>query len=314
MLLTIIAVVILFLALLVRSQLKKDKALAEIRSNLVAKHKTDETYVSTVDGNAIGFNFREKRLMLRSGGKDRSYPFSAIAAMQVIENGATLTQTNRGSQLAGAAIGGLALGGVGALIGGMSGSTRTQHNLRSVSIKVTVDDRFEPVHTICFLNVGGNGVEPDGIVAKPARAAAERVHAHLVNAMRQVQQAAARQLPPGAAADGLGKLWDMRQAGALTEDEFQAQKAMLLSAGSTTDALPASEPSGRQWRVILVHPGPHRSKFAKVLMEMVPELSDMNGVKLMGSLPAKILSGVDEERAREVQEALIAVGAEVEIA
>lgn len=44
-----------------------------------------------------------------------------ILSSEIFENGVTITKTARGNQLGGALIGGLALGGVGAIIGGLSG-------------------------------------------------------------------------------------------------------------------------------------------------------------------------------------------------
>src|SRR3954463_9667577 len=95
---------------------------AEQRRDVLSQHYAmDEIYVSTVDGSSIGINFASERVLLGQRAQETEYSFDQIAAVEVQENGATVSTTNRGSQLAGAAIGGLALGGVGALIGGLSG-------------------------------------------------------------------------------------------------------------------------------------------------------------------------------------------------
>ena len=148
----------------------RDQKIATARRNQVsAKHPMDELYVSTVGQVAVGINFADGKIVLGRPGADKVYNFDQIAAVEVVENGATVSQTNRGSQLAGAAIGGLVFGGLGALIGGTSGSTTTRQNVSSILLKVTVDDRYEPVHNIYFLKLGGSGIAPDHALATPAR-------------------------------------------------------------------------------------------------------------------------------------------------
>lgn len=305
-----VAVVVFVIALIANGQ---RTAASDRRNALAARYPTDELYVSIVDGSAVGINFADEKIILGKPGSDGVYGFAQLAAVEVVENGATVSTTNRGSQLAGAAIGGLALGGVGALIGGLSGSRTTRHKIASVVLKVTVDDLHHPVHSITFLKTDGQGVEPDSLVAKPAREAAERVHAHLVNAMRRVQARTAASGKVVASGDRLTKLWDMRQAGALTEAEFENQKRLLLADQQPDGTLLAPEPAGRRYRVILVHPGASRGRFAKTMIAEVPEVLETKVAKLMANLPAVILANVGETRARSVHAALTAAGATVEI-
>ena len=68
----------------------------------------------------------------------------------------TITKTSRSSQLAGAAIGGLLLGGTGAVIGGLSG-TKTSQSSSSLnesskfSLKIIINDLASPVFKILML-------------------------------------------------------------------------------------------------------------------------------------------------------------------
>ena len=292
----------------------KQKDIDAARNELSQHYPTDELYVTNGGKNAIGFNFADQTIVLRAAGTDKVYPFSAVSGVEVIQNGVSITKTNRGSQLVGAAVGGLAFGGVGALIGGLSGSQTTHHQTTNVAIKVTVDDNYHPVYTVPFVDMGAAGVNPNNPRAQPAQEALARVHAHLINGMRRVQQTQAATLPPGAAAGSLGKLFDMRQAGALSEEEFQQQKALILAQGTAAAALPVPEEQrGRRYRVILVHPGPNRWKFGKKVVEVVPEIAQLDIAKLYRSLPAPILWDVGETRARSVQEALRETGATIEI-
>jgi len=183
-----IAIVAVFFSIaLLQAQAKVAREKTDAaKQKVLGKHALDELYVSPVDGTSIGFQFAGQKIVLAGKDFDSEYRFDQIASVEVIENGATLTQTNRGSQLLGAAVGGLALGGVGLLVGGMSASSRSRARLRTVALKVVVDDQVRPVHTICFLRwPDAKGIDPDGVIAKPARTAVERVHGLLVTAMRQ---------------------------------------------------------------------------------------------------------------------------------
>jgi hypothetical protein len=281
---------------------------AEQRRDVLSQHYAmDEVYVSTVDSSAVGINFEAERILLGQRGRETEYSFDQIAAVEVQENGATVSTTNRGSQLAGAAIGGLALGGVGALIGGLSGSRTSHQKVSSIVLNVSVDSTIEPIHKITFLQVSGAGVEADGLVAQPARDAAERVHAHLINAMRRVQErtSSTRALPAAPNLDQLGKLWELRQAGALTEGEYASQKAALLSPPAPALAAPKAVTAGRRYELLLVHPGDRRRSFVKALQTHLPKvLTSKAAQNMYQNLPYPLLRNADERRAFAVRDAL----------
>jgi hypothetical protein len=84
------------------------------------------------------------------------YDFSQIVKAEVIKDGVTIGTTNRGSQAAGAAIGALAFGGIGAILGGLSGPTRSEEKTTRISINIVVDDLEYPNHEIIFFTAPGN--------------------------------------------------------------------------------------------------------------------------------------------------------------
>jgi len=144
-----------------------------------------------------------------------------------VERPLTVTSTNRGSQLLGSAVGGL-LGPLGAVVGGLSGSSRSRGRLRRLTLKIFVDDYAKPVHAISFFRDGSSkGTDPDEPRVRDAREKADRFHAHVLNAMRQAKKQASSG-PPTSSASELRTLWEMKQAGALTEEEFVQQKSHLL--------------------------------------------------------------------------------------
>jgi outer membrane lipoprotein SlyB len=56
-----------------------------------------------------------------------------------------ITSTDRGSQLVGAAIGGIAFGGLGALAGALSGKTNSRNLVNGLALRIITDDGTYPV-------------------------------------------------------------------------------------------------------------------------------------------------------------------------
>lgn len=210
----------------------KAKARADV---LRDKYAADHLYVSPFGGAFIAISFDKAMVVLGDDAFEKEYLFSEIAEVEVIQNGSSITKTNRGSQLAGAAVGGIALGGVGFLLGGLSGSKRTLEKVHLVALRLTVDDRVRPLHTVKFLEVSPPGVDANLSAVKITFEAAETWNAHIINAMRKAQDERQHGLAapaPVAAiasqADEIKKLWDLKTMGALTDAEFEARKAALL--------------------------------------------------------------------------------------
>ncbi|MCY9156205.1 immunity protein [Bacillus haynesii] len=92
-----------------------------------------------------------------------SYPFSQIIESSVSLDNETVSKASRGEQISGAAIGGVLAGGVGAIIGGLSSGSKQVTMVKSITMKITVDDFKNPVHYIDFLPSSGcPGYNPVG--------------------------------------------------------------------------------------------------------------------------------------------------------
>ena len=225
----VIGTVITGLVIGARKISNRDLAVASLKQRIVSKYGINELYVSSEFQSLLGFNFSAHKILLGSLNHEKQYEFSQIAAVEVVENGTSVTQTNRGSQLLGAAVGAVAFGPLGVVIGGLSGKSQSRGRVRGISLKVTVDDSVCPIYMISFLRYSSKkGLDPDSAVASSARQNVDRFHAHLVNAMRESQSRTIVR-PVSSSADELQKLWELKQAGILTADEFGDQKARILS-------------------------------------------------------------------------------------
>lgn len=86
-----------------------------------------------------------------TGSGHRVFPFSDVLSAEIFQDGASVTKTVRSSQLAGVLIGGLVFGGVGAVVGGLSGSRRTHDTTRRIELRLLVNDTATSIHDVCFL-------------------------------------------------------------------------------------------------------------------------------------------------------------------
>jgi hypothetical protein len=168
----------------------------------------------------------------------RPITYKQLIGSEVIEDGQSLTETRRGSQIGGAIVGGVLLGGVGAVIGGLSGKKRTVSEVSRVALRLTIESTSSPVIEIHLLAVK---VRKDSVLYTSAHAQAVEWHGRLTalirRAEREQQQSvqSAPALPPlpapptASVADELQKLADLKTSGVLTDDEFAAEKRRLLA-------------------------------------------------------------------------------------
>lgn len=131
----------------------------------------------------IGFKFASQEFVIGTICEAHVYRFDEMTRCELVRNGVSVISTNRGSQIGGALIGGAILGIPGLLIGGLSGSKSSVENVKSVVLKVHVNDPENPFHEVCFFAAGGQGQKP-GILNQNAIALAERFYGHCLNAMK----------------------------------------------------------------------------------------------------------------------------------
>ena len=219
------------------------------RKNMVSSQKGVSTYsnISTLidvkgrGGIAVDTRNKKVGIVTGAGQLARTVMFSYrdVLSSEIIEDGESVTKTARGSQIGGALIGGLALGGVGAIIGGLSGATKSAEKVSKIALMVTVNDMHSPVHYVMLLD--------DGISYKKSHSAYQKAmgeakvwHGKIQVLIRQAdeedklqeQQDAKNTVavtPQPSLTDELEKLGELRDKGILTEEEFISQKAKLLA-------------------------------------------------------------------------------------
>ncbi|MBS3955339.1 MAG: SHOCT domain-containing protein [Methylomicrobium sp.] len=161
----------------------------------------------------------------------RVVSYESLLSSELFEDGSTVTKTVRSSQIGGALIGGVALGGVGAIIGGLSGKTNTSGKVKRIDLRLIVNDTQNPLHDVNFLNFEMNQDSPNYQSAmKTARHWHGLIEVLIKRADMEDREnpATISQTQPISIADELKKLADLRDLGILSVEEFQQQKAKLL--------------------------------------------------------------------------------------
>ena len=139
-----------------------------------------------------------------------------------------------------AVVGGVLAGGVGAIVGGLSGKTKTESRISKIAVKVLIRDIDIPALNITYFDCktlpDHKPVAPDSIYCQNEILMAQ----NFVNTISviieerkrieipksQEQQALANNI---SVADEIKKLANLRDEGILTQEEFEKQKTLLLS-------------------------------------------------------------------------------------
>ena len=177
----------------------------------------------------------------------RAYKFGDLIKSEVTEDGNLTTSTVRSSQIVGAVVGNALIGGVGLLVGGLTGKTRSRNEISKVTIAITVNDTLRPLWVLPLLNEK-KPVPRSGKRAQAVLAAANHAHALLSVLIRQADDLekrrvterlnAVRASPPtqlknnqdrASFAEEFMKLAKLKEKGVLSESEFAEMKASLIA-------------------------------------------------------------------------------------
>lgn len=172
-----------------------------------------------------------------------AYNFSDIIGVELIEDGNTISKKSTSRTIGGALVGGVLTGGVGAIIGGLSGGSTQKNKVSSLSVKIHLRNLNKPSLLIkCFDSMSMTGyasIETDGnlqsSIYKLGKMHADNIK-DLVsviidktdkNSTTTSEEIVAK--PSGSIADELLKMNELKEKGIITEAEFIIQKTKLLS-------------------------------------------------------------------------------------
>lgn len=133
------------------------------------------------DKSQTGISIDEARHKICLSDHTKSNPYRVvnyhdILESEIVEDGYSVTKTARGSQLAGGVIGTVALGGLGMVVGALSGKTITKEKATSIDLRIVIKDTANPIHIVRFLSME---TQKGGLVHRNSMNEAKRWHAIL---------------------------------------------------------------------------------------------------------------------------------------
>jgi len=239
-----VVVIVIGVVMQIRYVKNKKEAMETIVKSL--QDFTPTQQVMGVDGKSgIAVDELRKKVCLITNNDNtvsqRIISYCDILSVELFEDGTSVTKTVRSSQVGGAVVGGLILGGVGAVIGGLSGKTETSGKIKRIDLRLIVNDTKAPLHDITFMDME---YKKDGFLYKLSINQARLWHGIIevlikrADAEEKSQEVGELQteqvLGIPSVADEIKKLLDLRNSGILTADEFQEQKAKLLGTNRPT--------------------------------------------------------------------------------
>ena len=158
-----------------------------------------------------------------------------LLSSEIFQDGETITSSVRSSDIGSALVGGFLFGGAGAVVGGLSGKTKSSNTeiVHKISLRLIVNDTKNPLFEIDFLNTQTNKKDLryqdamqkarhwHGLIEVLIKRADVEDKENTINNVAQGSQ--------GSTADEIKKLAELRDAGVLSDAEFQQQKERLLT-------------------------------------------------------------------------------------
>jgi hypothetical protein len=209
----------------------------------VKEYTIDDFFItnSVYDGNGMVAIDEKRKKLLLFNFDDKSPTHKVIAyadllSVAVVTDGKMIFEKSTMRTIGGTLVGGALMGGAGAVVGGLSGSSTIGEKIGKVSVKFVLRDISEPSFEILFLNM--MPIKPSDAdyykVERALRIATEikDLTSIVIDEIDRSENAKTANIPQqssSSVADELAKLADLKAKGILTEAEFDAQKSKLLN-------------------------------------------------------------------------------------
>lgn len=149
------------------------------------------------------------------------FKFDEIIDYEQIEDGETLTKGGLGS----AVIGGALLGGVGAVVGGVTGKKKSKTVVNQMYIRISLNNKYVKQVTIKLIEAE---VKKNGFTYNLCKDSANKIISLLDYMSNQTQNVINNSNNTSSSADEILKFKNLLDGGIISEDEFNAKKKQLL--------------------------------------------------------------------------------------
>lgn len=152
------------------------------------------------------------------------YSYDDIVDFELFEDGSSIASGGVGR----AVVGGMLFGGVGAVVGGVTGKRKVKQTCTSLMVKITINNTACPVEYIKLISAE---TAKNGFVYKAAFQNAQEILSllHVICSQRSSASTEPQtSTRPVSSAEEIRKYKELLDDGIITEEEFQAKKTQLL--------------------------------------------------------------------------------------
>lgn len=195
-----------------------------IELNRQNKLKLDNFKTTTKIGSYIEFDDNNKQWILLDGlfGKrisQKVYDYRDIVSFELLEDGETVTKGGLGRAIAGGAL----LGGVGAVVGGVTGKKKTKNIVNSLLLKITLNDINNPS---VYIQLIRSKTKTDSFTYRSTYKFAQDILSTLAIISEHTNNNISSNI--NSEADEILKFKNLLDNGIITQEEFNIKKKELL--------------------------------------------------------------------------------------
>ena len=195
-------------------------------SNIKNKEYIERFNTTKQVGTYIEFDDNNKKWLIPDGfnGKKKNpkvYDYKDIIEFELLEDGDSITKGGLGRAIAG----GILLGGVGAVVGGVTGKKKTKSVVNSLQIKITLNDINNPTIYIPLIR---SKTKTSSFIYKTSYKFAQEILSTLSVITENSEIDANANNSSYSVADEILKFKDLLDNGIITNDEFNIKKKELL--------------------------------------------------------------------------------------
>ena len=178
-------------------------------------------------GKLIKFDDNAKKILFPKTllTKARIYDYSELLGYEILEDGNTITKGGLGS----AVVGGALFGGIGAVVGGLTGGKKSKEVVKSLKVKIVLDNKVVPAEYIELLKTE---FKKDGFVYRAAKQEAEDIIAILTSISAENEKNQINNSNTQNTNDPIievKRYKELLDNGIITQEEFDKKKKELLN-------------------------------------------------------------------------------------
>lgn len=202
--------------------IKNDITEINKQNNLIIEFNTTKKV-----GGFIEIDEHKKQFLIKNGGlgikkNQRVYNFNDVIEYELLEDGESITKGGLGRAL----VGGVLFGGVGAIVGGVTGGKKTKNIINSLKIKITLNNISSPT---VYINIIQSPTKSNSIIYKTCYDSAQQILSIFDIIQNENNKQKDINNSSNSPADEIVKFKALLDQGIITADEFDSKKKQLLN-------------------------------------------------------------------------------------